>query len=117
MEAGQGMTGACTIVGSTPIYVTFEIDSIDPSMAPGTGTQELGGFTKREPQATVRLLEGVNIIGADVVEVSPPADLYHLKALAWATMIFQLLCVMADCRRCLPWAGLASGPNLRKSWT
>ena len=48
VEVGQGgMTEARAIVGSTPIYVTFDIDSIDPSMAPGTGTQELGGFTKR----------------------------------------------------------------------
>ena len=89
------MTEARAIVGSTPSYVTFDIDCIDPSMAPGTGTPELGGFTTREAQAMVRLLEGVNIVGADVVEVSPPFDLANLTALAGATMMFELLCVMA----------------------
>ena len=89
------MTEARAIVGSTPSYVTFDIDCIDPSMAPGTGTPELGGFTTREAQAMVRLLEGVNIVGADVVEVSPPFDLGNLTALAGATMMFELLCVMA----------------------
>lgn len=89
------MAEARAIVGSTPSYVTFDIDCIDPSMAPGTGTPELGGFTTREAQAMVRLLEGVNIIGADVVEVAPPFDLGNLTALAGATMMFELLCVMA----------------------
>ena len=89
------MTEARAIVGGSPSYVTFDIDCIDPSMAPGTGTPELGGFTTREAQAMVRLLEGVNIVGADVVEVSPPFDLGNLTALAGATMMFELLCVMA----------------------
>ena len=89
------MAEARAIVGSAPSYVTFDIDCIDPSMAPGTGTPELGGFTTREAQAMVRLLEGVNIAGADVVEVSPPFDLGNLTALAGATMMFELLCVMA----------------------
>ena len=75
--------------------MTFDIDCIDPSMAPGTGTPELGGFTTREAQAMLRLLEGVNIVGADVVEVAPPFDLGNLTSLAGATMMFELLCVMA----------------------
>lgn len=85
-----------TIVGDTPTYVTFDVDSIDPSMAPGTGTPEIGGFTTREAQEMVRLLSGVNIIGADVVEVAPPFDLAGMTALVGATMMFELLCVMAD---------------------
>jgi len=76
--------------------VTFDIDSIDPSMAPGTGTPEIGGFTTREAQEMVRLLKGVNIVGADVVEVAPPFDVGGMTALAGATMMFELLCVMAD---------------------
>ncbi|MBN2741193.1 MAG: agmatinase [Rhodobacteraceae bacterium] len=84
-----------TIVGDTPTYVTFDVDSIDPSMAPGTGTPEIGGFTTREAQEMVRLLSGVNIIGADVVEVAPPFDLAGMTALVGATMMFELLCVMA----------------------
>jgi guanidinopropionase len=89
------MAEAKAIAGSGPTYVTFDIDCIDPSMAPGTGTPELGGFTTREAQAMLRLLDGVNIVGADVVEVAPPFDLGNLTSLAGATMMFELLCVMA----------------------
>ena len=89
------MEEAKQIVGHDPAYVTFDIDSIDPSMAPGTGTPEIGGFSTREAQQMIRLLEGVNIVGADVVEVSPPLDLGGMTALAGATMMFELLCVIA----------------------
>ena len=80
-------------VGRT--YVTFDVDSIDPSMAPGTGTPEIGGFTTREAQEMLRFLDGVNIVGADVVEVAPPFDIGGMTALVGATMMFELLCVMA----------------------
>jgi len=86
---------ALQIVGEAPTYITFDIDSIDPSMAPGTGTPEIGGFTTREAQQMVRLLSGANIVGADVVEVAPPFDLAGMTALAGATMMFELMCVMA----------------------
>ncbi|MGJ7042453.1 guanidinopropionase [Shinella sp. BE166] len=83
------------IVGDVPTYVTFDIDSIDPSMAPGTGTPEIGGFTTREAQDLVRRLDGLNLVGADVVEVSPPFDLAGMTAIAGATILFELMCVMA----------------------
>ncbi|RUX19386.1 agmatinase [Mesorhizobium sp. M2A.F.Ca.ET.037.01.1.1] len=83
------------IVGTSPTYVTFDIDSIDPSMAPGTGTPEIGGFTTREAQHLVRQLDGLNLIGADVVEVAPPFDLAGMTAIAGATIMFELLCVLA----------------------
>lgn len=89
------MADARAIAGSGPTYVSFDVDSIDPSMAPGTGTPELGGFTTREAQEMLRLLDGVNIVGADVVEVAPPFDIGGLTALVGATMMFELLCVMA----------------------
>ncbi len=89
------MDEARAIAGDGPTYVSFDIDCIDPSMAPGTGTPEVGGFTTRETQQMLRLLEGVNFVGADVVEVSPPFDLADLTSLAGATMMFELLCVMA----------------------
>ncbi|MGB8315846.1 MAG: agmatinase [Aestuariivirga sp.] len=89
------MEEARRIAGNGPTYVTFDIDCLDPSFAPGTGTPEVGGFTTREAQQMIRLLDGVNIIGADVVEVAPPFDLGNLTALAGATMMFELLCVMA----------------------
>lgn len=90
------MQEARDIVGQSPTYISFDIDSIDPSMAPGTGTPEIGGFTTREAQEMVRLLKGVNIAGADVVEVAPPFDVGGITALAGATIMFELLCVMAD---------------------
>jgi guanidinopropionase len=89
------MAEARSIVGNGATYVTFDIDSIDPSMAPGTGTPEVGGFTTREAQQMLRLLHGVNIVGADVVEVAPPFDVGGMTALAGATMMFELLTVIA----------------------
>ncbi|MGF0537033.1 agmatinase [Agrobacterium sp. ES01] len=93
--ADDVMAEAREIAGDGATYVSFDIDCIDPSMAPGTGTPELGGFLTREAQAMVRLLEGVNVVGADVVEVAPPFDLNGMTALAGATMMFELLCIMA----------------------
>ncbi|MDB5526897.1 MAG: speB, partial [Rhizobium sp.] len=93
--AADVMSEARSIAGDGATYVTFDIDSIDPSMAPGTGTPELGGFTTREAQEMVRLLDGINIVGADVVEVSPPFDVASMTAIAGATIMFELLCVIA----------------------
>ena len=64
-------------------------------MAPGTGTPEIGGFSTREVQAMIRLLEGVDLVGADVVEVAPPFDVGGITALAGATVMFEVMCVMA----------------------
>jgi guanidinopropionase len=89
------MNEAKTIVGDRPAFISFDIDCIDPSMAPGTGTPEIGGFTTREVQAMLRLLEGVDIVGADVVEVAPPFDMGGMTALVGATVMFELMCVMA----------------------
>jgi guanidinopropionase len=84
------------VVGDGPTYVSFDIDSLDPAYAPGTGTPEIGGFTSREAQLMIRGLRGLNLVGADVVEVSPPFDLSGVTALTGATMMFELLCVLAD---------------------
>ena len=89
------MAQARHTVGDAPTYVSFDIDCLDPSMAPGTGTPEIGGLTTREAQQMLRLLDGLHIVGADVVEVAPPFDLGGITALAGATMLFELLCVMA----------------------
>ena len=97
MERGVAdvMAEARAIVGDAPTYVTFDIDGIDPSQAPGTGTPEIGGFSTREAQQMVRLLDGLDIIGADLVEVAPPFDPSGLTALTGATILFELLCVLA----------------------
>ena len=82
------------ILGNTPTYLTFDIDGIDPTYAPGTGTPEVGGFTVRESQLIIRKLNKINFIGADVVEVSPPFDLNNMTSLVGATIAFEILCTM-----------------------
>ena len=89
------MAEALEFVGPGPIYVSLDIDCLDPSFAPGTGTPEAGGLTMREAQGMVRMLAGQEIMGADMVEVSPPFDNSGVTALNGATMMFELLCVMA----------------------
>ncbi len=86
---------AIAIVGDRPCYVSFDIDSLDPAFAPGTGTPEAGGLTMREAQGMVRRLKGLDIRGADMVEVSPPFDVGGLTAFNGATILYELLCVMA----------------------
>jgi len=86
---------ALDIIGAGPAYLSFDIDSLDPSIAPGTGTPEIGGFSAREAQGMLRSLRGLNIIGADVVEVAPPFDQSGLTALTGATMMFEILCAIA----------------------
>lgn len=97
MEKGPKaiMEEARRIVGDGETYVSFDIDMLDPVYAPGTGTPEIGGFTTYQAQAMLRLLHGVNVVGADVVEVSPPFDPSGLTAYAGAVMMFEILCVMA----------------------
>jgi guanidinopropionase len=90
MEEARG------IVGSDDTYVSFDIDFIDPAFAPGTGTPEIGGPDTFTAQRCVRLLEGVNIIGADVVEVSPPFDPSGATAWVGISIAFEILCVMAS---------------------
>lgn len=83
------------IVGDQPTYLTFDVDGIDPAYTPGTGTPEVGGYTVFEAQQMVRGLKGVTLIGADVVEVSPPFDPSGNTALVGATMMFEILCNLA----------------------
>ena len=90
------MTEARKIVGDHETYVSFDIDMLDPVYAPGTGTPEIGGFTTREAQSLLRELRGLNIVGADVVEVSPPFDPSGLTAYAGVVMMFEILCTMAE---------------------
>ena len=84
----------------------LDIDSIDPAFAPGTGTPELGGLITIEAQELVRGLRGLNLIGADVVEVSPPFDPTGLTALIAATMMYEILCNLSE--------DLDSGPRNKK---
>jgi len=88
------MTSIRTAIGSHKTYVTFDIDGLDPSVAPGTGTPEIGGLTGRQGLEIIRGCRGLNIVGADVVEVSPPYDLSGNTALLGANLLFELLCVL-----------------------
>jgi guanidinopropionase len=84
------------IVGEEPAYVSFDIDALDPAYAPGTGTPEFAGLTSREVIRMLRGLRNLNLVGADVVEVSPPFDPSGGTALAAANIAFELLCLLAE---------------------
>jgi len=86
------------IVQQRPTYVTFDIDCLDPAFAPGTGTPVPGGLTSHQALSIIRSLVGINIIGADVVEVSPPFDHSEITALSAAHIACDLLCVMRQKR-------------------
>ena len=97
-----GVAAVCAeirrVAGDGRVYVTFDVDSLDPVYAPGTGTPEMGGFSTHEAQRMLRALEGLDICGADVVEVSPPFDPTGATALVGATVMFELLCAMTGGR-------------------
>jgi agmatinase len=82
-------------VGDRPLYVSVDIDVLDPAHAPGTGTPEPGGLTTRELQELLRGLDGLNLVGGDVVEVSPPYDHAELTGLAAAHVTYELLSLLA----------------------
>ncbi len=82
-------------VGSGPVYVSIDIDVLDPAHAPGTGTPEPGGLTTRELQLILRGLDGLNIIGADVVEVAPAYDHAELTTIAAANVVYEFLGLFA----------------------
>ncbi len=84
------------VVGDGPTYVSFDVDGLDPVYAPGTGTPEIGGITTLEAQRLLRGLRGLNLIGGDVVEVAPPYDQSGNTALVGATMMFEIICLIAD---------------------
>ena len=83
-----------SILENTDTYFSFDIDGIDPTFAPGTGTPEIGGFTSREAQLIIRAVKKLNFIGGDVVEVSPPFDVNNLTSHVAATIAFEMLCTM-----------------------
>ncbi|MGL4322216.1 MAG: agmatinase [Paracoccaceae bacterium] len=81
--------------GTGDTYITYDIDFVDPAFAPGTGTPEIGGPNSWQALEVVRMLEGVRIVGADVVEVSPPFDVGGATAFVGVSVMFELLCLMA----------------------
>ena len=83
------------IVGDGPTYLSLDIDGLDPVYAPGTGTPEVGGMSTRETLGLLRGLDGLNLVGGDVVEVSPPYDPSGNTALLGATLMYEILCLLA----------------------
>jgi guanidinopropionase len=90
------MAEARQIVGDEATYISYDIDFVDPAFAPGTGTPEVGGPNSFQALQVARMLEGVNIIGADLVEVSPPFDASGGTAYLGASIMFEMLCNMAQ---------------------
>ncbi|GAA4101552.1 agmatinase [Nocardioides kongjuensis] len=82
-------------VGDAPVYISIDIDVLDPAFAPGTGTPEMGGLNSRELLHVLRRLDGLNIIGADVVETAPDYDHAEITCVAAATVAFDLVTLMS----------------------
>lgn len=81
-------------IGDAPVYLTFDIDSLDPAFAPGTGTVEMGGLTTIQALEIVRGCKGMNLVGCDLVEVSPPYDPSGNTAMIAANLLYEMLCVL-----------------------
>ena len=83
-------------IGDAPVYLSYDIDSLDPAFAPGTGTQEIGGLTTIQALEIVRGAAGLNLVGADLVEVSPPYDPSGSTAMIAAGLLYEMLCLLVS---------------------
>lgn len=84
----------CEVVGDAPVYLSIDIDVLDPAFAPGTGTPEIGGLASWQVQAILRRLHGLRFVGMDLVEVAPAYDIAEITALAGATMTWEYICLL-----------------------
>jgi guanidinopropionase len=84
------------VVGDGPTYISFDVDGLDPVYAPGTGTPEIGGITTVDALKLLRGLRGLNLVGGDVVEVAPPFDQTGGTALVGASLMFEIMCLLAE---------------------
>jgi guanidinobutyrase len=89
-------------LGDGPMYLSFDIDGLDPSVAPGTGTPEIGGLTGIQGLEIIRGLRGASLVGADLVEVAPAYDASGNTALVAANLLFEILCVLPGVQYRLP---------------
>lgn len=95
MGIDKVMEMALERVGDKPVFLTFDIDFVDPAYAPGTGTPEVGGFTSYETLEMVRSLKTVNFVGFDIVEVLPAYDSSEITAYLAANIVFEFLSILA----------------------
>jgi guanidinopropionase len=86
------------VAAGGPVYLSYDIDSLDPSQAPGTGTPEAGGITVLEAMRLLRALRGIDFVGGDLVEVSPPFDVGGITAFNGASLLFEMLCLIVEAR-------------------
>jgi agmatinase len=86
------------VIGEAPVYLSFDIDVLDPGFAPGTGTPEIGGLASWQAQGIMRRLRGLQFIGMDLVEVCPAYDVAEITALAGATMAWEYICLLGAAR-------------------
>jgi arginase family enzyme len=86
-------------MGRGPVYLSFDIDSLDPAFAPGTGTPEIGGLTTIQGLEIIRGASGLDLVGCDLVEVSPPYDPSGNTALTGANLLFEMLCALPGVKR------------------
>ncbi|WP_341861465.1 agmatinase [Gymnodinialimonas sp. 57CJ19] len=100
-EAGASAVAAAVKAraGDGPVYLSFDIDALDPAFAPGTGTPVWGGMSSAQAAILLRDLAGINLVGGDVVEVSPPFDVSEITAVAGAHVAMELLCLWGWTRR------------------
>lgn len=85
-----------SIVGDGPVHLSFDLDALDPAYAPGIGGPEPGGLSTRDCQVLIRGMSGLNAVGADINELSPPLDPSGISAVAALNIMFEMLCVVAD---------------------
>ena len=88
------MDGLRDQLGDGPVYISFDIDGLDPAYAPGTGTPEIGGLTTIQGLEIIRGCRGLDVIGGDLVEISPPYDLSGNTAMLGANLLYEMLCVL-----------------------
>ncbi|MBS0388266.1 MAG: arginase family protein, partial [Proteobacteria bacterium] len=86
-------------LGKGPVYLSFDIDGLDPAYAPGTGTPEIGGLTTIQGMEIIRGCLGLQLVGCDLVEVSPPYDPFGTTSLLAANLLYEMLCVLPGVRR------------------
>jgi agmatinase len=86
-------------VGDRPVYLSIDIDVLDPAFAPATGTPETAGLSSRELMRLIRSFDGVNLIGADIVEVAPAYDHAEITAVAAANLAYELISLLARNKR------------------
>lgn len=86
-------------IGDAPVYLSYDIDSLDPAFAPGTGTVEMGGLSTWQALEIVRGCAGLNLVGGDLVEVSPPFDTTGTTALIASNLLFEMLCALPKAQK------------------